>query len=49
MYELGLADRGSIPDRENKFFFILQRPDRLWVHPVSHKMGTGSIFPGVKW
>jgi hypothetical protein len=31
------GNRGSIPDRDKRFFFFLQRPDRLWDPPSRHR------------
>jgi hypothetical protein len=31
-----------------RIFTSQDRPDRLWVHPNSYPMGTGTLSPGVK-
>jgi hypothetical protein len=46
----GLEDRGfgvRVPVG-SRIFSSPRRPDRLWVHPTSYKMGTWGSFPEVK-
>jgi hypothetical protein len=38
--ELGVDDRGSIPDRNIEFFSSPQRQNRLWSPPSPYQMGT---------
>jgi hypothetical protein len=46
--DYGLDDRGSIPDRDRRFFSSLSFQTGSGAHPASYPMGTGRFFPGVK-
>jgi hypothetical protein len=43
-----LNGRYSVTGRCNRFFYILQRPDRLKAHCVSYLMVAGDDFPEAK-
>jgi hypothetical protein len=48
VYDYGLEDRGSIPDRAEDFSSSLCVQTGSEAHPASYPMGTGGPFPGGK-
>jgi hypothetical protein len=48
VFDHGLDDRGSIPDRGRGFFLWLLRSDRLWGLPSLLYNGYWGPFPGDK-
>jgi hypothetical protein len=47
-WAMGWIIGGSRPGRSWEFFSSPPRPDRLWVHPSSYRMGTRGSFPREK-
>jgi hypothetical protein len=45
VFDYGLDDRGSIPDRGRGFFLSSLRPDRLWGPPNFLYSGYRGLFP----
>jgi hypothetical protein len=49
LYSYGLEGWGSIPDRGKIFFFLHSVKTGSEAHPAYCSVGTGVVFPGVKW